>query len=187
MEEGLRVEPLLLLIERIQLRWFRHLTKMPPGWGVLGSSYRNEAPGQTQGMLERLHLSWPENASMSPWIRWRSGYGEGGLDFLARAVAPTTEPWISSSWRMFYQRRRRQILCQCQWLILHGFFFLPLNREPVEYIPPQRGCFGEKIPPHLSSCTPSLWSLSVRVCWHHHLLHSARGHLLPLGHRYRRP
>lgn len=112
MEEGLRVEPLLLLIERIQLRWFRHLTKMPPGWGVLGSSYRNEAPGQTQGMLERLHLSWPENASMSPWIRWRSGYGEGGLDFLARAVAPTTDPCISSSWRMFYQRRRRQILYQ---------------------------------------------------------------------------
>ena len=29
--EGLRVEPLLLCVERSQLRWFRHLVRMPPG------------------------------------------------------------------------------------------------------------------------------------------------------------
>lgn len=29
--EGLRAEPLLLHIERNQLRWFRHLVRMPPG------------------------------------------------------------------------------------------------------------------------------------------------------------
>ncbi|KAF7644066.1 hypothetical protein LDENG_00228770, partial [Lucifuga dentata] len=30
-QEGLRVEPLLLHIERSQLRWFGHLIRMPPG------------------------------------------------------------------------------------------------------------------------------------------------------------
>ena len=30
-KEGLGVEPLLLCIERSQLRWFRHLVRMPPG------------------------------------------------------------------------------------------------------------------------------------------------------------
>ncbi|KAK5868011.1 hypothetical protein PBY51_012458 [Eleginops maclovinus] len=29
--EGLGVEPLLLRVERSQLRWFRHLVRMPPG------------------------------------------------------------------------------------------------------------------------------------------------------------
>ena len=29
--EGLGVEPLLLCVERSQLRWFRHLARMPPG------------------------------------------------------------------------------------------------------------------------------------------------------------
>ena len=29
--EGLGVEPLLLCVERSQLRWFRHLMRMPPG------------------------------------------------------------------------------------------------------------------------------------------------------------
>ena len=29
--EGLRVEPLLLCVERSQLRWFGHLMRMPPG------------------------------------------------------------------------------------------------------------------------------------------------------------
>ena len=29
--EGLGVEPLLLCVERSQLRWFRHLVRMPPG------------------------------------------------------------------------------------------------------------------------------------------------------------
>jgi len=29
--EGLGVEPLLLRIERSQMRWLRHLVRMPPG------------------------------------------------------------------------------------------------------------------------------------------------------------
>ena len=43
--EGLRVEPLLLHVERSQMRWFGHLMRMPPG--LSGMSYREETEEQT--------------------------------------------------------------------------------------------------------------------------------------------
>ncbi|KAK3571064.1 hypothetical protein QTP86_001311 [Hemibagrus guttatus] len=50
-QEELGVEPLLLHIKRGQLRWLRHLFRMPPG------RLPGEAPGKTQDTLERLCLS----------------------------------------------------------------------------------------------------------------------------------
>ncbi|KAK3533211.1 hypothetical protein QTP70_013614 [Hemibagrus guttatus] len=59
--EELGVEPLLLHIERGQLRWLGHLfldaSWTSPWRGVPGMPHREEAPGKTQDTLERLCLS----------------------------------------------------------------------------------------------------------------------------------
>ncbi|XP_061624942.1 netrin-G2 isoform X6 [Phyllopteryx taeniolatus] len=52
--EDLRVEPLLLDIERSQMRWLGHLIRMPPG-RLPGEVFR--ATGTTQDTPERLHPS----------------------------------------------------------------------------------------------------------------------------------
>lgn len=52
--EGIRVEVLLLNVERSQLKWFRYLTRMDPGCVLL--SYQNDALEQAQDMLEWLSL-----------------------------------------------------------------------------------------------------------------------------------
>ncbi|KAF7652090.1 hypothetical protein LDENG_00101950 [Lucifuga dentata] len=57
--EGLRVEPLLLCIERSQLKWFGHLIRMPPGRlprEDFQAHPTGKRPGKTQDMLEGLHL-----------------------------------------------------------------------------------------------------------------------------------
>ncbi len=59
-QEELRVEPLLLDIERSQLRWLGHLFRMPPG-RLPGEVFRarlarEETPGKTQDTLEGLCL-----------------------------------------------------------------------------------------------------------------------------------
>ncbi|KAK3519761.1 hypothetical protein QTP70_003904 [Hemibagrus guttatus] len=54
--EELRVERLLLRIERGQLRWLRHLSWMSPWGGVPGMPHQEEAPGKTQVTLEGLCL-----------------------------------------------------------------------------------------------------------------------------------
>ncbi|KAK3541999.1 hypothetical protein QTP86_009835 [Hemibagrus guttatus] len=59
-ERKFGVEPLLLHIERGQLRWLGHLFRMPPGH-LPGEVFRSweEAPGKTQDTLERLcQKSW---------------------------------------------------------------------------------------------------------------------------------
>ncbi|KAK3509762.1 hypothetical protein QTP70_008395 [Hemibagrus guttatus] len=82
--EELRVEPLLLHIERGQLRWLGHLFRMPPGpWGgVPGMPHREEAPGKTQDTLERLCLSAGLGTPRGP--SGRAGgkcLGKGRMDF----------------------------------------------------------------------------------------------------------
>ncbi|KAI3356573.1 hypothetical protein L3Q82_017772 [Scortum barcoo] len=70
--EELGVEPLLLHIERSQLRWLGHLFRMPPGRlprEVFQACPTGRRPsGKTQDTLERLCLclGWPGNASGSP-------------------------------------------------------------------------------------------------------------------------
>ena len=57
--EELKVEPLLLHTERSQLRWFRHLIRMPPGClpvgGLPGMAYWDEVPGSSKG-IGRAHV-----------------------------------------------------------------------------------------------------------------------------------
>ena len=73
--EEIRVEPLLLHIERSQLRWLGHLVRslldaslvrcsghVPPGGGP------GEDPGHAGGTMS---LGWPGNALGSPWKTWR--------------------------------------------------------------------------------------------------------------------
>lgn len=52
----LEVAPLLLLIERNQLRWFWLLVRMPPVVGVPDMPKGKAVPGMTQDTLERLYL-----------------------------------------------------------------------------------------------------------------------------------
>ena len=66
--EGLGVEPLLLCVERSQLRWFGHLVRIPPH-DQLGGDH-GEDPGLGG---EIISLLWPGNASGSPsqsWLMW---------------------------------------------------------------------------------------------------------------------
>jgi len=52
----LEVEPLLLRVERSQLRWFGHLIRMPPLRGFPGLSDWEETPGQAENTLEGLYI-----------------------------------------------------------------------------------------------------------------------------------
>ncbi len=58
----LMIEPLLLHVERSQLRWFRHLNKMPPGClpsEVFCACPTNRRPwGRPRTRFYILHLSW---------------------------------------------------------------------------------------------------------------------------------
>lgn len=49
------IDRLVLHHARSQLRWLRHLTRMPPEC-LLGEVFWEEAPGKTQDSLERLHF-----------------------------------------------------------------------------------------------------------------------------------
>lgn len=60
-----------------------------------------------------------------------------------------------------------------------------VHREPVEPLPQQRRRCRERLPVVLQCRPPSINSPSLRFCWHHHLLHTVGGHLLPLSHRYK--
>ncbi|KAI3352977.1 hypothetical protein L3Q82_019551, partial [Scortum barcoo] len=75
-QEELGVEPLLLHIERSQLRWLGHLFRMPhgrlPREEFQACPTGEEAPGEDPGHAgETMSLSWPGNASESPRKSWR--------------------------------------------------------------------------------------------------------------------
>ena len=64
--EGLRVEPLLLHIERSQLRWFGHLTRMPPG-RLPGKVFRACPAGRRP--RGRPRTRWRDYISRLAWER----------------------------------------------------------------------------------------------------------------------
>ncbi|KAI3367022.1 hypothetical protein L3Q82_009655 [Scortum barcoo] len=97
------VEPLLLHIERSQLRWLGHLFRMPPGRlpreVFQDMSHREEAPGGGPGQDpghagETMSLSWPGNASGPPGRAGGSVWGEGSLGISAQTAASATRPRI---------------------------------------------------------------------------------------------
>ena len=91
--EELGVEPLLLHIERSQLRWFGPLVRIPASGGYLDMTNWEEAPlGGPEQMRGIISLSWPD---ISPKGAGRGGQGEGELDFSAQAAAPMRGTWIS--------------------------------------------------------------------------------------------
>ncbi|KAI3356446.1 hypothetical protein L3Q82_017657 [Scortum barcoo] len=79
--EELGVEPLLLRIERSQLRWLGHLFRMPPGRlprevFQAGMSHLGGGLGEDPGHAgETMSLGWPGNASGSPRKSWRKCLG----------------------------------------------------------------------------------------------------------------
>ncbi|TWW62684.1 Receptor-type tyrosine-protein phosphatase T [Takifugu flavidus] len=79
--EELGVEPLLLRIERSQMRWLGHRVRMPPG-RLPGEVFRacpsgRRPPGRHFG--ETMSLDWPGNAWGSLRMSWkRTGGGRSG-------------------------------------------------------------------------------------------------------------
>ena len=78
--QRLRVEPMVLRIERSQLRLFGHLARMPPGclpremcWAY---PILEETRGQTKDMLERLYLFSGLGTSWCPPGELVEGVGE---------------------------------------------------------------------------------------------------------------
>ncbi|KAI3355014.1 hypothetical protein L3Q82_004559 [Scortum barcoo] len=78
--EELGVEPLLLRIERSQLRWLGHLFRMPPGrlprevFQACPTGRRPRGRPRTR-WRNYVSLGWPGNASGSPWKSWRKCLG----------------------------------------------------------------------------------------------------------------
>jgi len=62
----LRVEPLLLRIERSQLRSFGHMIRMPPGASPKRFSGHVQLGGDPEPAGGIIYLIWPGNASGSP-------------------------------------------------------------------------------------------------------------------------
>ncbi len=66
--EELRVEPLLLHVERSQLRWFRHLVRIPPE--CLPGEVFWACPTRRRPRAEIISLVWPANASVYLQRSW---------------------------------------------------------------------------------------------------------------------
>uniref|UniRef100_A0A8C4X372 Uncharacterized protein n=1 Tax=Erpetoichthys calabaricus TaxID=27687 RepID=A0A8C4X372_ERPCA len=85
--EGLRVEPLLLRIERSQMRWLGHLIRMPPG-RLPGEVFRARPTGRRP--RGRPWTRWRDYVS---WLAWER---LGILPEELEEVAGEREVWISS-------------------------------------------------------------------------------------------
>ncbi len=95
--EELRAEPLILDIERSQLRRLGHL--MPPGrlpGRCSGLSHREEIPGRPRTRWRDYvsRLAW-ERLGIPPGRARGRVSGEGSLGIPAKTAAHVTRPWIS--------------------------------------------------------------------------------------------
>ena len=96
--EGLGVEPLLLCVERSQLRWFGHLVRMPPLGASLGRCSRHDQLGGGHGEDpglggEIISPHWPGNASGSPSPSWLMWPGKGKfVGPLLKLLPPRPDP-----------------------------------------------------------------------------------------------
>ncbi|KAL3970397.1 type I keratin, acidic [Sarotherodon galilaeus] len=75
-----------------QLRWFGHLTRMPPG-RLLGEVFRacptGRRPRGTPGHTgEIISLTWPGNALVFPWTSWRRWLGKWRSGLLCLGCCP---------------------------------------------------------------------------------------------------
>jgi len=120
----LGVEPLLLRVERSQLRWFGHLIRMPPGrlpfsgHIQLGGDPRAD-PAPAGGIT---YLVWPGNASGSPrrnWSVWLGRRKPGGPCLASCHCDPAPDKrtrmdgWIYPTSNDYPSR-------QCVWFLPHN-------------------------------------------------------------------
>ena len=99
--------------------------------------------------------------------------------------ATTVVTVINSDWGFWFCRASSQK--ESRWHLQDNrtnMIKSPPHREPVERLPQQRGRGGERLPGVVSGRSPGLHSSALCVRWHHHLLHTVSGHLLPLCHRW---
>ncbi|PWA21171.1 hypothetical protein CCH79_00009483 [Gambusia affinis] len=89
--EGLRVEPLLLHVERGQLRWLGHLVRMPPG-RLPGEVFRARPTGRRP--RGRPRTRWRDDVSRLAWERLGIP-PEELVEVASEAATPATRPRIS--------------------------------------------------------------------------------------------
>ena len=82
-QERLRVEPLLLQVERKQLRWFGHLVrKLPVSLGRFRACPSRRRAGEDGGRAgEIVYLGWLGNISVSLLRSWWKWLGRGVSGF----------------------------------------------------------------------------------------------------------
>ena len=96
--EGHGVEPLLLCVERSQLRWFGHLARPPPGrlprevFQARPAWRRPRGRGPSGGTIAPR---WPGNASGSPSQSWLMWPGKGKFGEPCWNCYHATRFWIS--------------------------------------------------------------------------------------------
>ncbi len=118
--EELRVESLLLGIERSQLRWLGHLFRMPPGC-LPGEVFRAsptgkrpwEDPGHAGGIM---YPDWPVIASVSPRRSKRKCLGRGKSGRLCLDCCP--RDLASDKWKMMNGWKHDFNFFYCKYFII---------------------------------------------------------------------
>lgn len=106
---GLGGELLRLHVKRSQLRWCRHLIRMPPGSlpleGFLGTSNWEKTKERSQNSVKRLYISSGlRERPGSPRRSWKlllgRGEGGGGLEYPAYPAGTKAQDWCDKMGQM---------------------------------------------------------------------------------------